>query len=182
MEVKATAIKEVVIVTPKLFQDARGHFSETYVKSRFDCIDDIEFVQDNQSLSTHKHTIRGLHFQKPPFAQAKLVRVICGVVLDVAVDIRANSPTYGKYVGAILSAQNAAQLYVPIGFAHGFVTLEDNTIVSYKVSAPYNQQSEGGIIFDDESIAIDWGIARDQAILSDKDMLLPSFSSVDTVF
>jgi dTDP-4-dehydrorhamnose 3,5-epimerase len=110
------------------------------------------------------------------------VRVICGVVLDVAVDIRANSPTYGKYVGAILSAQNAAQLYVPIGFAHGFVTLEDNTIVSYKVSAPYNQQSEGGIIFDDESIAIDWGIARDQAILSDKDMLLPSFSSVDTVF
>lgn len=182
MEVKTTAIKEVVIVTPKVFQDSRGHFSETYVKSRFDQIDGIEFVQDNQSISTKKNTIRGLHFQKPPFAQAKLVRVICGRVLDVAVDIRANSPTFGKYVSAVISAQNAAQLYVPIGFAHGFVTLDDETIVSYKVSAPYDAASEGGIIFDDAALGIDWGVPREQAILSDKDLLLPSFVNMDRVF
>jgi dTDP-4-dehydrorhamnose 3,5-epimerase len=182
MEIQTTAIKEVVIVTPKVFQDSRGHFSEVYVKARFDSINEIEFLQDNQSLSVKKNTVRGLHFQKAPFAQAKLVRVICGSILDVAVDIRKNSPTYGKYVSAVLSAENAAQLLVPVGFAHGFVTLEDNTIVCYKVSAQYDAQSEGGVIFDDEELGINWGVGRDTAILSEKDLLLPSFSKLDAGF
>lgn len=182
MEIIPTAIEDVKILIPRVFKDNRGYFTETYVKDRFAEVCDREFVQDNQSQSIKKGTIRGLHFQKPPFAQGKLVRVLCGAILDVAVDLRQNSPTFGKWVCEILSEDNFKQLWIPRGFAHGFVTLAENTIVSYKVDAPYNQKSEGGIIFDDPVLAINWGIDKSQATLSDKDLTLPKFSQLEQVF
>lgn len=183
MKIEKYDIVGPALIIPNKFGDSRGFFSEVFVESRFKEIDpEIKFVQDNQSFSAKKGTIRGLHFQKPPYAQAKLVRCLRGSIFDVAVDIRDGSPTYGKWVGAVLSHSNWSQLYVPIGFAHGFVTLEDDTEVMYKVSDYYNKESEGGIIFDDPNLAIDWGINRNDAVLSDKDLILPELKDLGVLF
>ena len=155
--VQTLQIPDVKIVTPKKFGDERGFFSETY--SRQGLIEhaiDLTFVQDNQSLSAQVGTLRGLHFQLPPFAQDKLVRVTRGAIYDVAVDIRRQSPTFGQWVGAVISADEWNQILVPIGFAHGFCTIEPDTEVLYKVTAPYAPASERGIAWDDADLAIDW--------------------------
>ena len=158
------------LIIPHRFGDKRGWFSESYSRralAELSIVDD--FVQDNHSLSASKGTLRGLHFQTPPHAQAKLVRCIAGAIWDVAVDVRADSPTYGKWVGAELTAANGEQLYVPVGFAHGFVTLTDNTEVAYKTSDYYAPECDGGIIWNDQQIAVEWPIADLAPILSDKD-------------
>nr|WP_255720805.1 dTDP-4-dehydrorhamnose 3,5-epimerase [Acuticoccus kalidii] len=174
---------DVLLITPRRFHDGRGWFEETWSQRRMDDAGlRLEFVQDNQSLSGPAGTVRGLHFQAPPYAQAKLVRCVAGAILDVAVDIRRNSPTYGRWVSAELTAENGAQLLVPHGFAHGFVTLKPDTSVCYKVDGYYDKDSEGGIRFDDPDVAIDWGIANEDAILSDKDRILPPFSELASVF
>jgi dTDP-4-dehydrorhamnose 3,5-epimerase len=163
----------VQLITPKRFGDSRGWFSETYVESRYHALGvTSRFIQDNHSFSKDKGTIRGLHFQKPPHAQAKLVRCLRGSIFDVAVDIRLHSPTYGFWVGAVLSAENGAQLFMPEGFAHGFCTLEDHSEVAYKVNAPYSPPDEGGLIYNDASLAIDWSLLS-APLLSDKDAKLP---------
>lgn len=156
LEVKTFNIEGPVLLIPRVFVDERGYFMESYQKDRFMKNGvAVDFVQDNESNSA-KFVLRGLHFQKPPFAQAKLVRVISGVIFDVAVDIRKSSPTYGKYISAILSAENKNQLFVPEGFAHGFLVLEENTIVNYKVNAFYNKESEGTLLWNDADLNIDW--------------------------
>lgn len=167
MEVKKTFIEGLLIIHPKVFEDARGYFYEPYNKKVFHeaGITD-EFVQDNQSLS-QQGVVRGLHFQNPPSAQAKLVRVIQGAVWDVAVDIRKGSSTYGKHFGIELTAANRTIFYIPKGFAHGFATLEDNTIFSYKCSDFYNKASEESIVWNDSDIGVQWNIK--DPILSDKD-------------
>lgn len=175
-----TAIEGVIIIEPLVFEDERGHFFEYYQKEVFANNGIItEFVQDNQSLS-QKGVLRGLHFQAPPYAQAKLIRVIKGAVLDVAVDIRKNSPTYGKHVAVELSETNKKTLYIPEGFAHGFLTLADNTIFSYKCSNYYNKASEGALLWNDQNLAIDWGITT--PILSGKDKEAPTLKSFSTPF
>ncbi len=175
-----TTIEGVVIIEPLVFEDERGHFFEYYQKELFKK-NGIEnnFVQDNQSLS-QKGVLRGLHFQGPPHAQAKLIRVIKGSVLDVAVDIRKNSPTYGKHLVIELSETNKKILYIPEGFAHGFLTLADNTIFSYKCSNYYNKASEGALLWNDKDLAINWGITT--PILSGKDKEAPTLKSFSTPF
>jgi len=176
MDVIALDIPDVKLIVPPKFGDERGFFSETYNQQRFlDHGIDMTFVQDNHSLSADVGVLRGLHFQKPPFAQDKLVRVLKGRILDVAVDLRKNSPTFGQHVSAELSAENWTQILVPIGFAHGFVTLEPNTEVTYKVSAPYAPDHEDGIMWNDPDLGIDWPIQESQVQLSAKDKVLPSF-------
>lgn len=171
------------LLTPARFADDRGWFSETYNARKFKAAGlDIDFVQDNQSLSRQVGTIRGLHFQAPPFAQGKLVRVLRGRILDVAIDIRRGSPTYGKYVEAELSAENGAQLYVPVGYAHGFITREPDTEVLYKVTNFYDKASEGGLIWNDARIGIDWGLAGVDPVLSSKDVILPALDGFDSPF
>jgi len=167
MKIIETPLKGLYIIEPKVFKDERGYFYESYNQKMFQNagITDI-FVQDNQSLS-QKNVIRGLHFQSPPYAQAKLVRVIRGAVLDVVVDIRKNSPTYGKHYAIELSEENFLMLYIPIGFAHGFATLEDNTIFAYKCSNFYNKESEDTILWNDPDLNINWNIQN--PILSEKD-------------
>ena len=142
----------------------------------------FDWVQDNQSYSAARNTVRGLHYQASPFAQAKLVRVVTGAVLDVAVDVRIGSPTYGQWVAEELSAETGAQLLVPRGFLHGFLTLTENTQVLYKVDAPYDAASDGAVRFDDPDLAVDWGIASDQAVLSDKDAAAARFADWDSPF
>jgi len=172
-------IPDVKIFIPKKFGDERGFFSETYSKKLFaDAGIDIDFVQDNQSLSSQKGVLRGLHYQRPPFAQDKLVRVLKGSILDVAVDIRKNSPTFGQHVSAVISAENWSQILVPVGFAHGFVTLEANTEVAYKVSEFYAPDHEDGIIWNDPDLGIDWGLSEEEVQLSEKDKVLPLFKDV----
>lgn len=167
MQFVETEIEGLLIIKPKVFEDERGHFFESYNKEVFKKNGlNLEFVQDNQSLS-QKNVLRGLHFQAPPFAQGKLIRVIKGSVLDVAVDIRKKSPTYGKHLVIELSEYNKTMFYIPTGFAHGFLTLEDNTIFSYKCTNIYNKESEGSILWCDEDLKIQWGITN--PILSDKD-------------
>lgn len=157
IEVTALRIPEVRLITPQKFGDDRGFFSETYNKqSMAEAGFDTEFVQDNQSLSGAKGVLRGLHFQKPPFAQAKLVRCTRGSIFDVAVDIRKGSPTYGQWVGAVISAENWTQIFVPRGFAHGFVTLEPMTEVQYKVDNLYDGPSDAGLPWDDADIGVEW--------------------------
>lgn len=176
------ALPEVILVQPRRFGDARGYFCETYVKPRFAANGiGCEFVQDNESLSAQPGTVRGLHLQAPPFAQAKLVRVLAGAVFDVAVDIRKGSPTYGRWVGARLTAEAGEQLFIPQGFAHGFCTLAPDTLVAYKVDAVYDRDSERGIIWDDPDLAIDWSHAGEK-ILSDKDKILPGLKDFDSPF
>lgn len=179
LSVEETAIPAVKIVTPKKFGDHRGFFSETWSRKAFaDAGIDLDFVQDNQSLSAPVGTLRGLHFQSAPFAQDKLVRVTRGRILDVAVDIRTSSPSFGKHVAVELSAENWKQLLVPVGFAHGFVTLEPDTEVLYKVTAPYAPQNDHGLAFDDPALGIDWRLPLSGLTLSDKDRKHPRLAEM----
>ncbi len=183
MEVHKTDIPGVLILTPKKFGDHRGFFSEVYSRDALAKHGiDLAFVQDNHSMSASRGVLRGLHFQRPPFAQDKLVRVTRGSILDVAVDVRRGSPTYGKHVSVVLSAENWKQILVPIGFAHGFVTLEPGTEVMYKVTAPYAPECDAGVLWSDAALAIDWGIEPAAAILSEKDAKLPRFADLVSPF
>lgn len=178
------AIPDVKVFEISKFGDNRGFFSETYNKKRLiDIGIDVDFVQDNQSLSVEPFTLRGLHMQAPPFAQDKLVRVTRGKILDVCVDIRVGSPTYRKWVSAVISAETWNQIFVPVGFLHGFVTLEPNTEVQYKVSNYYDKSSEGGVIWNDPDLAIDWTIdGRTDVMISDKDAILPKLKDFQSPF
>ena len=177
MIVEQTAIPGVLVITPKRFLDGRGFFSETWKASSFaEAGIDVSFVQDNHARSDEKGVVRGLHLQIGPNAQGKLVRVVRGSIWDVAVDARPGSPTYGKHAGAVLSAENWQQLWVPAGLLHGYCTLEPDTEVIYKVTAPWDREAERGIIWNDPELAVPWPIAPGDAILSDKDKLLPRLS------
>jgi len=183
VHIEATALPDVLILTPARFGDSRGFFSESWNKSRLaEQGIDIEFVQDNHSLSAAKGTVRGLHFQTPPHAQDKLVRCGRGALLDVAVDIRHGSPTYGKWVSVELSAENGRQLLVPKGFAHGFVTLTDDTEIIYKCSDYYAPDCDRALMFDDPAVGVEWGISREKAIMSDKDLAAPALADLDNPF
>lgn len=177
-----TKIQDVVIMEPKVFGDHRGYFFESFNQKEFEeNIQKINFAQDNESKSK-KGVLRGLHFQKPPYSQAKLVRCIQGKVLDVAVDIRKNSPTYGDYVAIELSEENKRQLFVPRGFAHGFVVLSEEAIFAYKVDNWYAPEYDSGIKFDDSDLAIDWKIDSKYVQLSEKDSKLQAFKNFKTPF
>ena len=179
LTVTSTAIDAVKVVTPKLIADCRGAFCETYNQERFAEHGVMpNFVQDNQSVSAAIGTIRGLHFQSHPAAQDKLVRVLKGRILDVAVDLRRSSPTYGKWVAEEVSAENRKQIFIPAGFAHGFCTLEIDTHVFYKVSAFYSPPNDFGVAWDDPDLGIDWPVAPSKAVLSDKDSRMPAFKSL----
>ncbi len=170
MEVIKTEIDGPVILKPRVFEDARGYFFESFSKRVFDeLVEKTEFVQDNESRSS-RGVVRGLHFQKPPYTQAKLVRCTRGKVLDVAVDLRKDSPTYGKHVAVELSEENHLQFYIPKGFAHGFSVLSDVAVFQYKCDNYYAPQSEGGISINDEELGIDWKIPVEERILSEKDL------------
>jgi len=171
------------MLTPARFGDGRGFFSESYNKARLaEHGITTEFVQDNHSLSARAGTVRGLHFQVPPHAQAKLVRCGRGRLFDVAVDIRAGSPTYGQWIGVELSFENGRQLYIPEGFAHGFVTRQDDTEIVYKCSDFYVPDFDGAVRFDDPAIGIDWGIDGQEPVLSDKDRAAPPLAELKTPF
>jgi dTDP-4-dehydrorhamnose 3,5-epimerase len=177
------AIPAVVLVRPKKFGDARGYFMETWSAQDFAAAGiGAVFVQDNQSLSAARGVVRGLHFQAPPAAQAKLIRVLRGAIFDVTVDIRRGSPSYGRWCAATLTADGAEQLFVPHGFAHGFCTLEPDTEVVYKVDVPYAPQTEGGIAWNDPELAIDWPVSEAEAQLSGKDAALPGFAGFVSPF
>lgn len=183
LEVQKTDIDGVLILTPKRWGDARGFFVETWNAERYRQAGVSQvFVQDNHSYSADAGTVRGLHYQSPPRAQGKLVRVMRGSVIDVAVDARRGSPTYGKHVRALLSAENGAQLFVPAGFLHGFATLEPHTDVAYKVTDFYSKDHDGGVFWNDPDLAIDWGIDPARAVLSDKDAKAPRFADFKTPF
>ena len=183
LDVEATAIPEVKIIRPRRFGDHRGFFSEVYNQGRFrEAGIVLDFVQDNYSLSAEVGTVRGLHFQSPPFAQDKLIRVVRGALLDVAVDIRRSSPTYGQHVAVVLSAENWAQLLIPAGFAHGFCTLEPDTEALYKVSGLYAPDHEYGIAWDDPALGIAWPVKQGAAILSDKDQKYPVLADLPAYF
>ena len=164
-------IQGPVLFTPKLHLDHRGYFMETFSLRRFQAAtgETLSFVQDNQSYSEAKHTIRGLHFQSPPHAQGKLVRCLVGSILDVAVDVRPDSKSYGQHVKVVLSEENKSQLWVPSGFLHGFATLEPDTVVAYKCTDYYHSECEGSILFDDPDLNIDWGFDVSLATISEKD-------------
>lgn len=173
-------IEGLVEIIPTVFEDSRGHFLEFYHKDKFLSAGlDVDFIQDNQSLS-HRGVVRGLHFQAPPYAQAKLVRVVSGSVLDVAVDIRKNSPTYGKHLALLVDSKKKNMFFIPEGFAHGFLTLEDNTVFQYKCSNIYNKESEGSIIWNDEILDIDWQI--ENPIVSEKDAVAQTFKNFVSPF
>lgn len=178
MEVVALAIPDVKLVTPRRFTDPRGSFAETFSRRRFaEAGLTAEFVQDNHSLSRAAGTVRGLHFQRPPFAQAKLVRVLRGAAFDVALDIRPGSASYGRHVAVELAAESGAMILIPEGFAHGFCTLTADTEVFYKVSRDYAPQHEGGILWNDPALGIAWPIDAADAVLSERDRLWPGFAA-----
>ncbi len=182
MKVTETKLQGLLIIEPQIFPDGRGYFFESYNKIKFaNAGIEIDFVQDNQSFS-HKGAIRGLHAQKAPYAQAKLIRVIKGCVLDVVVDVRKNSPTYGQYETIELNDKNQLQLLIPEGFLHGFATLEDNTIFTYKVNNYYSKECEVGVRWDDATLAIDWGLNKADILISPKDQVLPLFADWDSPF
>ncbi len=182
MEIINTEIPEVVILRPRIFTDARGYFFESYSKKEFDAnVQPVGFVQDNESSSSYG-VIRGLHFQRPPFCQSKLVRCVRGKVLDVAVDIRKGSPTYGQHVAVELSEDNKLQIFIPRGFAHGFAVLSETAVFQYKCDNYYAPQAEGGISILDSSLGIDWRIDPAKAILSEKDTRHPIFADFDSPF
>jgi dTDP-4-dehydrorhamnose 3,5-epimerase len=182
MNIEHTAIQDLVIITPTVFEDERGYFMESYNKTKLtDLGINIEFVQDNQSFSK-KGTLRGLHYQNPPFAQTKLVRVLEGEIIDVAVDLRKDSSTYGQSVAVLLTSENKKQLLVPQGFAHGFSVVSETAVVMYKCDQFYNKASEGGIRFDDSKLNIDWGMDLKEAIVSEKDLVLPDFENCNSQF
>jgi dTDP-4-dehydrorhamnose 3,5-epimerase len=181
MSVTKTTIDGLLILQPKRHGDARGWFSETYSRAELQEVGlDLEFVQDNHSMSGPIGTLRGLHYQSPPFAQAKLVRCTRGVIFDVAVDVRKGSPTYGRWFGQELSAENGMQLLVPVGFLHGFVTRSEGAEVQYKVTAPYAPECDGGIAWDDAEIGVDWGISA--PLLSGKDAAAPPLAAFKSPF
>lgn len=173
----------VLLLTVRRFEDNRGWFSESYHQAKWaNAGIDETFIQDNHSLSRPVGTIRGLHFQAPPHAQAKLIRCIRGAIWDVAVDIRHGSPTYGQWQAAELSAENGHQLYIPAGFAHGFVTLQPDSEVAYKASALYAPETEGGLRWDDPALGINWPLPSSGAIVSDKDAVLPRLADLESPF
>ncbi|SHG30006.1 dTDP-4-dehydrorhamnose 3,5-epimerase [Flavobacterium fluvii] len=182
MNIEQTPIKDLVVINPVVFEDSRGYFFEAYNQAKFEQNGiTYQFIQDNQSFSK-RGVIRGLHLQDKPFAQAKLVRVLQGEILDVAVDLRKNSPTYGQYVSVVLSAENKKQLMVPYGFAHGFSVLSETASVLYKVDQVYHKDSERGIRYDDPALAIDWQLLPEEIIVSDKDLVLPDFANCNSEF
>lgn len=182
MEVIRTEIEGVVVLEPQIFRDGRGYFFESFSEREFkEKVADVHFVQDNESRSCYG-VVRGLHFQKPPHAQAKLVRVIKGAVLDVAVDIRKGSPTFGRHVAVELTGDNHRQLFIPHGFAHGFSVLSDEVVFQYKCDNFYAPQSEGAIAWDDPDLGIDWRIPAHKAILSEKDRRHPRWGTGNTPF
>ncbi len=183
MIVEQLAIPEVILLTPPRFGDSRGFFSEVFSTRRFAEVGVAgPFTQDNHSLSAQKGTVRGLHCQIAPSAQGKLVRCVRGAIWDVAVDIRHGSPTFGHHVAAVLSAENWQQIWVPGGFLHGFCTLEPDTEVIYKVTADYDRAAERGVIWNDPSLALPWPVGPADAILSDKDQILPRLAACDSWF
>lgn len=183
MQIISTELADVRIITPRRFADGRGFFCETWSKRALVAEGlDFEFVQDNESLTRDQGTLRGLHYQSPPHAQTKLVRVVIGAVLDVVVDARKGSDNYGKWVSVELSAENGRQLLVPRGFLHGFLTLRPDTHVIYKVDNFYNAESDGAVVWNDPDLAIDWGIAATDVLLSDKDAAAPRLSEWQNPF
>ncbi len=181
MEFISTPLSDVWIIEPRVFQDNRGFFLESFSRKWFEAKNiQIDFVQDNHSLSVKKGVLRGLHFQKPPAAQSKLVRVVRGAIYDVAVDLRKDSPSYGEWFGTELTSENFRMLLVPAGFAHGFCTLTDNTEVIYKVDAYYSPENDSGIRWDDPTLAIDWPVQN--PTLSEKDARLSLFSEMESPF
>ena len=182
MNVIKTDIEEVVIIEPKVFGDHRGYFFESFSERDFNSqVRDVKFVQDNESKSCYG-VLRGLHFQKPPHSQSKLVRVVKGAVLDVAVDIRKGSPTFGRHVAVELTEDNHRQLFIPRGFAHGFVVLSDEVVFQYKCDNFYSPESEGAIAWDDPDLGIDWKVPADKIILSAKDKVHPCLKNSDWLF
>jgi dTDP-4-dehydrorhamnose 3,5-epimerase len=183
VEVRAAEIPDVKIIKPPRYLDQRGFFSETYNKRALEQAGiHVEFVQDNHSLSVERSVVRGLHYQTQPFAQDKLLRVARGAVFDVAVDLRRGSPTFGKHVSFVLSAEDWNQILIPQGFAHGFATLQPNTEVIYKVSNYYSQENDTGVFWADPELGIEWPVSLAEAIVSDKDERLPRFSEVKIFF
>ena len=182
MEVIKTDIEGVVIIEPRIFNDARGYFFESFSQREFEeKVRRVNFVQDNESMSAYG-VMRGLHFQLPPFTQSKLVRCVKGRVLDVAVDIRKGSPTFGKHVAVELSEDNHRQFFVPRGFAHGFAVLSDVAVFQYKCDNFYHPEADGGISILDETLGIDWGLAMEEALLSEKDTKHPKLAEFDSPF
>lgn len=181
MNYTTTSIPGVLIFEPRIFEDDRGHFFESFQQEKFNEIvgQQVIFVQDNESVSA-KNVVRGLHFQEPPYTQGKLVRVVQGAVIDVAVDIRTASPTYGQHVAILLSAENHKQLWVPEGFAHGFVALEDHTIFNYKCTNYYHHASEKSLLWNDPALGIDWKVAH--PLLSEKDASAPTLAKLKSPF
>ena len=182
MEVIKTAIEGVYVIEPKVFGDARGYFFESFSEREFqEKVGDIRFVQDNESMSKYG-VMRGLHFQRPPYAQSKLVRCVKGKVIDVAVDIRKGSPTYGQHVAVLLTEENHRQFFIPQGFAHGFAVLSEQAVFQYKCDNFYHPDADGGISILDESLGIDWGLTMEEALLSEKDTKHPKLAEFDSPF
>ena len=182
MEVIKTAIEGVYVIEPKVFGDARGYFFESFSEREFkEKVGDIHFVQDNESMSKFG-VMRGLHFQRPPYVQSKLVRCVKGEVIDVAVDIRKGSPTYGQHVAVRLTEENHRQFFIPQGFAHGFAVLSESAVFQYKCDNFYHPEADGGISIMDESLGIDWGLKMEEALLSEKDTKHPKLVEFDTPF
>ena len=182
MKFSKAIINGIVVIEPTVFVDKRGSFLESYNKNEFEkVIGKVSFIQDNESISS-KGVLRGLHYQTPPFAQAKLVRCIEGEVLDIAVDIRKGSPTYGLYHSEVLSCENKKQLFIPRGFAHGFLVLSDSATFAYKVDNAYTKDNEAGIQWNDKQLGIKWGVKESEILISDKDVQLPLFSKFKSPF
>ena len=183
MQVSRLEIGDVVLVRPRKHGDARGYFVETFNARRFrDLVADVSFVQDNEAFSGAAGTVRGLHFQRPPSAQGKLVRAARGAIFDVAVDMRHGSPSFGRHVSAVLSAETGDQLWVPAGFAHGYCTLEPDSVIAYKVTDFYSAAEDGGIAWDDPALGIAWPVAPGEAVLSDKDRHQPLLADLPPAF
>jgi dTDP-4-dehydrorhamnose 3,5-epimerase len=182
MKLTKTNISDLIIIEPKIFNDSRGYFFEPYNKVKFDkYFGDTNFVQDNESKSSYG-VLRGFHFQKPPYDQAKLVRCLNGKVLDIALDLRKNSPTFGKYETVILSGENKKQFFIPRGFAHAFLVLSETATFSYKVDNVYAPQSDCGVIWSDPILSVDWGIDESKLIISDKDKNLDLLKNIKSPF
>ena len=182
MKVIPTEIEGVVVIEPRIFEDPRGYFFESFSQADFDsCVREVRFVQDNESRSSYG-VMRGLHFQRPPFTQAKLVRCVRGAVLDVAVDLRKGSPTYGRHVAVELTEENHLQLFIPKGFAHGFAVLSETAVFQYKCDEFYHPEADGGISILDSSLGIEWRIPVERAVLSEKDTRHPLLKDFDSPF
>jgi len=183
MKVERRVLDGVLVLTPARYGDARGYFSETWNRQRFaEAGLDTSFVQDNESLSATQGTVRGLHYQAPPSAQGKLVRVVAGAIRDIVVDVRCGSPDFGRWEAIELSCEAGNQLFVPRGFLHGFVTLTPDTLVQYKVDAPYDSAADGAVAWNDPDLAVDWGIAPEDATVSAKDAAAPAFGNWTSPF